>query len=176
MSGQRRQQVWDAAGWTCTPELQRDARIEEDYLALDTAPEEEEVLWDHAALGISLRSHPLALIRGQLAELKFSTAADLHDLPDGRAERHAGLVTVRQQPETASGVTFISLEDETGDVQLVVWRDVLERQRPDILGAKLLAVKGRWQREGEVRNIIVTFAKDLTPMLGSLSTPSRDFH
>ncbi|MGN6828914.1 OB-fold nucleic acid binding domain-containing protein [Paucibacter sp. M5-1] len=108
--------------------------------------------------------------------MKFSTAADLHDLPDGRAVRFAGLVTVRQQPETASGVTFISLEDETGDVQLVVWRDALERQRPEILGSNLLAVKGRWQKEGEVRSIVVGHAKDLTSMLGSLSAPSRDFH
>ena len=176
LSGHRRQQVWDAAGWTGTPELLREARIEEEYLELDAAPETEEVVWDHAALGLSLRSHPLALIREKLAELNLSTAADLHDLPDGKAVRYAGMVTVRQQPETASGVTFISLEDETGDVQLVVWKDVLERQRREILGAKLLAVKGRWQREGEVRNIVVGHARDLTEMLGSLTLPSRDFH
>ncbi|WP_271010367.1 error-prone DNA polymerase [Paucibacter sp. B51] len=176
LSGHRRQQVWDAAGWTGAPELLQQACIDEATLELEAAPEEEEVLWDHAALGLSLRRHPLAFVRRRLSEMRFSTAAELHDLSDGRPVRYAGLVTVRQQPETASGVTFMSLEDETGDVQLVVWRDVLKQQRQAILNAKLLGVKGRWQREGEVRNIIVGQVTDLTSLLGSLSLSSRDFH
>lgn len=176
LSGHRRQQVWDAAGWLAAPELLREAPIDEAFLELKEAEEMEAVLWDHLSTGLSLRNHPLALIREELRGRRLSTAADLHDLPDGRHVRYAGLVTVRQRPETASGVTFISLEDETGDVQLVVWSDVFEQQRDEILGAKLLAVKGTWQREGEVRNIIVGKVQDLTPLLGELRIASRNFH
>lgn len=84
-------------------------------------------------------------------------------------------MTLRQQPETAKGTIFISLEDETGVVQVICWKSVRDGQRRELLGARLMAVYGRWQREGDVRNLIASKLADLTPLLGRLGTASRDF-
>jgi error-prone DNA polymerase len=85
-------------------------------------------------------------------------------------------VTVRQQPETAKGVMSVSLEDETGSVQIIVWPKIKARLRVPLLRAQLMAVKGTWQREGDVRNLIAGHIENLTPLLGGLATASRDFH
>jgi error-prone DNA polymerase len=89
--------------------------------------------------------------------------------------RACGIVTLRQQPPTAKGVLFISLEDEHGVVQVIVYKSVREVQRSKVFNAKLLGVLGTWQREGDVRNLIARRLVDLTPMLGRLAAPSRDF-
>jgi error-prone DNA polymerase len=176
LAGHRRQQVWEAAALRSTPKLLRDAPVDEDYLELPEAPEGEEVVWDYAATGLTLRRHPLAILRPTLAAQGWKTAAELHDLPTGRLATACGIVTVRQQPETAKGTMFVSLEDETGSVQIIVWPQVKARLRIPLLRARLMAVKGTWQREGDVRNLIAGHIEDLTPLLGSLSTASRDFH
>ncbi len=176
LSGHRRQQVWDAAALQPLPELLRDAPVEEAPLNLPEAPEGEAIVWDHASLGLSLRRHPLALLRPQLAARRLATAAELRAAPHGRLVRHAGLVTLRQQPETASGVVFVSLEDETGVVQVIVWKRLRDRQRDTLLRSRLLAVYGTWQREGDVTNLIAGHLEDLSPLLGRLATHSRDFH
>jgi error-prone DNA polymerase len=90
--------------------------------------------------------------------------------------RACGIVTNRQQPGTANGVVFVSLEDETGVVQVIVWKALRERQRNVLTRSRLMAVHGVWQREGEVCNLIAGHLEDLTPMLGRLATESRDFH
>ena len=120
--------------------------------------------------------HPLAILRPVLAKQGWCTAAELHDLPDGRLARACGIVTVRQQPETAKGVMFVSLEDETGSVQVIVWPKLKAQLRGPLLRSKLMAVKGTWQRDGDVRNLIAGHVEDLTALLGGLSTASRDFH
>jgi error-prone DNA polymerase len=176
LSGHRRQQVWDAAALATPPALLRQAPVDEDPLSLPEAPEGEAIVWDHASLGLSLRRHPLALLRPLLTERRLASAAELHRAPHGRLVRFAGLVTLRQQPETASGVVFVSLEDETGVVQVIVWRRLRERFRQALLRSRLLAVRGTWQREGEVANLIAGHLEDLTPLLGRLATTSRDFH
>ena len=99
-----------------------------------------------------------------------------HLFTNGRLVRHCGIVTLRQQPETASGVVFVSLEDETGVVQVIVWKHLRERQRTVLTQSRLLAVFGVWQREGEAKNLIAGHLEDLTPLLHGLSTVSRDFH
>jgi error-prone DNA polymerase len=177
LSGHRRQQVWDAAAWKSAPALLRDAPVDEDYLELPAAPEGEEIVWDYASLGLTLRRHPLALLRPQLKARKLASAADLHGVPDGRRVRYCGIVTLRQQPDTAKGTIFVSLEDETGVVQVICWKSLRERQRDVLLRSRLLAVRGIWQREGEVRNLIADHLEDLTPLLGRLaaSAESRDF-
>ncbi|MEO5794680.1 MAG: error-prone DNA polymerase [Rhodoferax sp.] len=175
LSGHRRQQVWDASALRSTPLLLRDAPVEEDVLELPPALEGEEVVWDYASLGLTLRSHPLALLRPQLAQRKLMSAQDLRAVPDGRMVRHCGIVTLRQQPPTAKGTTFITLEDETGVVQVICWKAVRETQRAALLQSRLLAVYGRWQREGDVMNLIARRLVDLTPLLGGLATASRDF-
>ena len=176
LSGHRRQQVWDAAALKAPPVLLKEAPVEEDTLDLPEAPEGEAVVWDYASLGFTLRRHPLALLRERLQARRFMTAAVLKDAPNGRLVRACGIVTGRQQPDTAGGVVFVSLEDETGVVQVIVWKALRERQRNVLTRSRLMAVHGVWQREGEVCNLIAGHLEDLTPLLGRLATESRDFH
>jgi error-prone DNA polymerase len=176
LAGHRRQQVWEAAGQRSAPQLLKHAPVDEDELELPAAPEGEEVVWDYAATGLTLRRHPLAILRPVLAKQGWRTAAELHDLETGRLARACGIVTVRQQPETAKGVMFVSLEDETGSVQVIVWPKVKARLRAPLLRSRLLAVKGTWQRDGDVRNLIAAHVEDLSELLGGLMTASRDFH
>ncbi len=176
LSGHRRQQVWDAAGLHSTPELLQDAPINEEYLELQEAPEGEEIVWDYASTGLTLRRHPLALLRPRMAAKKLLTSRDLRHIPDGRVIRTAGIVTLRQQPSTAKGTIFVSLEDEFGTVQVIVWSSVRDEQRQVLLESRLLAVKGVWQRRGQVTNLIADRLVDLTPWLGRLGRlESRDF-
>lgn len=176
LSGHRRQQVWDAAALHAPPPLLRDAPIDEDILELPEAPEGEEIVFDYKSLGLSLRRHPLALLRERLAAMRYQSSAQLQKLPNGRLVNACGIVTLRQQPPTAHGVVFVSLEDEDGAVQVIVWKALRERQRQELMNAKLLGVYGLWQREGAVRNLIARKLVDLTPLLGRLAAPSRDFH
>jgi error-prone DNA polymerase len=176
LSGHRRQQVWDAAGLSRAPELLEDAPIEEEVLELSPAQEGEEILFDYASLGLTLRRHPLALLRPALAKRRLMTAEDLRGARNGQFVRYCGIVTLRQQPDTANGTIFVSLEDETGVVQVICWKSLRERQRNELLRSRLLAVYGHWQREGEVCNLIAGKLEDLTPLLGRLATTSRDFH
>jgi error-prone DNA polymerase len=182
LSGHRRQQVWDAAAQRGVPELLQDAPINEEALALPAASEGEEIVFDYASMGLTLRRHPLALLRPRLAKLKLQTSAELHHLPSGRHVGACGIVTVRQQPQTANGTIFVTLEDETGPVNVIVWKSLREEQRDALLKSRLLAVYGVWQRDdetGDVRNLIAKRLKDLTPLLGRLgqqSSKSRDFH
>jgi len=176
LSGHRRQQVWEASALHRAPLLLREAPVAEDRLTLPQAPEGEEIVFDYASLGLTLRRHPLALLRPRLAAQRLWTAQEMRDFPNGRLARACGIVTVRQQPATASGVIFVTLEDETGTVNVVVWKHVRDRYRQALLQARLLAIYGVWQREGEVRHLIAQHLRDLTPLLGSLATTSRDFH
>jgi error-prone DNA polymerase len=180
LSGHRRQQVWDASGLNRAPALLREAPVHEAALQLVAAPEGEEVRIDYATLGLTLRSHPTSLLRSQLSKMKLLTAAQLHALPHGRLVRACGLVTMRQSPATAHGVTFVTLEDETGTVNVIVWKALKERQRSELLHSRLLAVHGTWQRDedsgGQVCHVIAGFLRDLTPLLGDLTTQSREFH
>jgi error-prone DNA polymerase len=175
LSGHRRQQVWDAAALRSAPSLLRDAPVDEDVLELQPAPEGEEVVFDYASLGLTLRSHPMALLRPRLAGRRLMTSRDLEAAPNGRLVRYCGIVTLRQQPETANGTVFISLEDETGVVQVICWKSLRDLQRKELLRSRLMAVYGTWQREGDVKNLIAGRLEDLTPLLGRLTTESRDF-
>ncbi len=175
LSGHRRQQVWDASALRSTPELLHEATFDEDVLELPPAPEGEEIMFDYASQGLTLRRHPLALLRDRLTERKLVTAEQLNALPNGRLVHYCGIVTLRQQPETANGTVFISLEDETGVVQVICWKSLRDAQRKELLNARLMEVHGQWQREGDVKNLIAGRLVDLTPLLGRLTTDSRDF-
>jgi len=180
LSGHRRQQVWDAAALKPAPVLLSGVPIDEEALLLPAAHEGEEVVFDYAALGLTLRRHPLALLRAQLAPRRVMTAAQMAELPSGRLVRACGIVTARQRPQTANGVVFVTLEDETGSVNVIVWRTVKERFRQVVYQSRLMAVYGTWQRDdesgGQVRHVIAGHLVDLTPLLGDLATSSRDFH
>jgi error-prone DNA polymerase len=175
LSGHRRQQMWEAVALKPPPALLRHAPVNEDWLELPEAPEGEAIVWDYASLGLTLRRHPLALLRPRLQERRLQTAQALREAPNGRLVRACGIVTGRQQPETAHGVVFVTLEDETGVVQVIVWKALRERQSRALGRSRLLAVHGVWQREGEVCNLIAGHLEDLTPLLGRLVTESRDF-
>lgn len=176
LAGHRRQQVWDAAGLHRAPALLREAPVTEGTLALPAPPEGEDILFDHASLGLTLRRHPLALLRPRLQSQRLQTSAELLALPKGRLARACGIVVGRQQPGTASGVVFVTLEDEMGSVNVIVRPELKARQRTELVHARLLAVYGVWQREGQVCHLVAHFLKDLTPLLGRLSPRSRDFH
>jgi error-prone DNA polymerase len=141
------------------------------------APSEgDDIVADYAALGLTLRRHPLALLRARLKKRGIRDAAGVAAARNGEMVRAAGIVTCRQRPATASGVIFVTLEDETGYVNLVVWNDLAERQRRELLGARLLEVTGEVQKQGLVVHILARRLGDLTPLLGRLSTTSHDFH
>ncbi|MFM9997460.1 MAG: OB-fold nucleic acid binding domain-containing protein, partial [Burkholderiaceae bacterium] len=180
LSGHRRQQVWDASALKLAPPLLKAAPVEEDWLELPAASEGAEVVFDYAATGLTLRSHPLALLREQLRPMRLQTAAQLREQPDGRLVRACGLVVMRQQPQTAKGVVFVTLEDETGSVNVIVWKSLREKQRSELLHSRLMAVYGVWQRDvasgGEVRHLIAKRLVNLTALLGGLATHSREFH
>ncbi|HPH13962.1 MAG TPA: error-prone DNA polymerase [Burkholderiaceae bacterium] len=188
LSGHRRQQVWDSAALKPAPPLLESVPIDEVPLLLNAASEGEEVVFDYASVGLTLRRHPLQILREQLSKMKLLTAAQLRDLPHGRLVRACGIVTARQQPPTAKGVVFITLEDETGTVNVIVWKRQREKQREEVLKSRLLAVYGVWQRntedgakpaekhQGEVRHLIAHHLIDLTHLLGALATQSREFH
>ena len=179
LAGHRRQQVWDAAALRPAPPLLQSVPVREDPLDLPPAPLAQEVVLDYASLGLSLRAHPLSLLREQLSKLKLMPAADLAQQPSGRLVRACGLVTMRQQPGTAKGVMFVTLEDETGSVNVIVWKRLRERQRTVALQSRLLAVYGVWQRDpgnSQVCHLIAGHLRDLSPLLGELVTRRREFH
>ena len=153
-----------------------EALLREPPLPLPPPGEGEEIVADYASLGLSLGRHPLALLRPRLQRLGMIPAEVVHTRKHGSRVRAAGLVTCRQRPDTASGVIFVTLEDETGCVNVVVWRNVAEHQRRALLGARLLGVEGRIERDGEVVHLIAGRLADHSALLGRLLAPSRDFH
>ncbi len=180
LAGHRHAAVWDVAGVEKLPPIfagaGTGATFVEDVPALPAPTEGQDIVADYRALGLTLGRHPLALLRRQLAAQRLIPAAEVARTPHGRIARTAGIVIGRQRPDTASGVMFVTLEDETGATNVIVWRDLSDRQRRELLGARLLGVYGRVEREGEVVHLIAGRLVDLTPLLGSLPTRSRDFH
>jgi error-prone DNA polymerase len=176
LAGHRRNAHWLAAGADTLPQLLRDAPIIEPPPRLVAPTEGQDIIADYTSTGLTLGRHPLALLRTRLARMKHVTAADLAQLPDGRQVRASGIVTCRQRPGTASGVVFVTLEDETGYVNVVVWSTLVEKQRRELLSARLLGVEGKLQKEGEVIHLIAHRLTDHTRMLGSIAVASRDFH
>jgi error-prone DNA polymerase len=131
---------------------------------------------DYRSLGLTLRRHPLALLRARLSSELVVTSEELRKTPNGHRVRYAGIVITRQRPGSASGVTFVTLEDETGHTNIIVWKSLAENQRRVLLGSRLMEVRGKVQREGEVLHLIAEQLKDRSGLLGSLMTRSRDFH
>jgi len=134
---------------------------------------------DYRSVGLTLKTHPLALLREQLDAFKVLPAAVLRNHPHGRLARASGLVTHRQRPPTAKGTMFVTLEDDTGAVNVIVWPKVVETQRKPLLGATLMTVFGQWQRQGEgeqsVMHLVATKVIDHTHLLQGLVSRSRDF-
>lgn len=175
LAGHRRAALWQAAGAVPDRDLLRITTQEEDLPVLAAPTEGEGIVSDYRAQGLTLGRHPLALLRAQLLEERFLPAATLASYTHGQLARACGIVTVRQRPGTAKGVIFMTLEDETGTVNVIVWPDLVESQRREVLSAPLLGVYGVWQREGIVRNLVAKRLVDMSHLLGRLRTSSRDF-
>jgi error-prone DNA polymerase len=176
LSGHRNHARWEVFGIEKPLGLLRDAPIIETAPVLRAPTEGQDLVADYGSLGLTLGRHPLALLRGQLATMRLKSAKQISELPNGSHIRTAGIVTCRQRPGTASGVIFVTLEDETGNVNVIVWNNVLEKQRRELLQSRLLGVAGQIQREGEVIHLVAAHLFDYTALLGSLTTTSRDFH
>ena len=117
----------------------------------------------------------MALLRKRVADKDYLSSADLRLVEDGEMVRVCGIVTLRQQPETAKGTVFVSLEDEHGSIQVIVWKSLREKQRRELLESRLMGVYGYWQVVNDVCNLIADTLFDLTPLLGRLGSQSRDF-
>jgi error-prone DNA polymerase len=176
LAGHRHRARWDVAGVEQPTPLIERVRIAEGVPLLRAPKEGEEIVADYAHVGLTLRRHPVALLRERLAALGARSATELHALPHGTRGLAIGIVVTRQRPGSASGVTFVTLEDETGHVNLIVWRQVAERFRSALVGARLLGASGTLQREGEVLHLVVARLQDYSRLLGGLTTRARNFH
>ncbi len=180
LTGHRHQAYWEAAGvehaGMRNPGLLAQTSINENRIALPAPSEGQDIAADYNSLGFTLGRHPLALLRGKLQQLKLSTAEDIRHARRGQFLRTVGIVTSRQHPSTANGTNFVTLEDETGCINVIVWRDLAARQRSELVTAHLMGVDGVVEREGEVVHLIAGRLSDHTQMLGALTVKSRDFH
>jgi error-prone DNA polymerase len=174
LAGHRRLAHWSAAG--AARRMPLDARACEPQVDLLPPREGEDIAADYASLGLTLGRHPLALLREHFGKQKILTSEEMRALPHGAPARVAGLVTCRQRPDTASGVIFVTLEDETGCANVVVSSSLVERQRRELLGARLLEVQGTVERDGEVVHLVARRLADHSALLGPLEALSRDFH
>jgi DNA polymerase III alpha subunit len=141
---------------------------------LPQMPLGEHVVEDYASLGLSLKRHPLAFLRSELSREGLVTAADLARLPVDRRLSIAGVVLIRQRPGSANGVVFVTIEDETGIANLILWPTILERFRRAALGATLLRCTGKLQREQSVIHVVAERLEDMTPRLNTLRERTGD--
>lgn len=192
LSADRHQAHWLATGHDQLPGVLQDAACEQELPAAGLLPaptEAQNLVADYASLGLSLGRHPLALLRKELKErFQSRPAIELQKLGHQQLARASGLVTHRQRPGTAKGVVFITLEDETGSINLIIWPDVLKLYKQAVLHGQLLTAYGRWQRDqtiatdapGQVMNLVALRIEDHTPLLaqrlGEMASSSRDFH
>ncbi|MDR3443831.1 MULTISPECIES: error-prone DNA polymerase [unclassified Dyella] len=176
LAGHRHRARWAMAGIEAQLPLFGNTSPQEDDVALPPPSQGESTLADYARMGLSLGPHPLRQIRARLRAAKCVDSRSLQGCLHASHVRAAGLVTQRQRPQTASGVTFITLEDEYGPINVVVWSQVAERQRRIFLESRLLGVDGRWEHVDGVSHLIAHRLHDLSELLGSLDSRSRDFH
>jgi error-prone DNA polymerase len=176
LDGHRHRAYWNVAGYTPSLPTAPGEQRNEGLPLLRIPREGENLIADYHSLGLTLGRHPLALLRARLAARQILAAEQLAALPDGSDVRVAGVVITRQRPGSAGGVTFLTLEDESGHVNVIVWRQVGETQREPMIHSRLLEVRGRLQRESGVTHVIAQRLIDRSKLLGALVPRSRDFH
>jgi error-prone DNA polymerase len=143
LAGNRREALWQSVAAVPDKDMLAAATLQDETPELGAPTEANDIVADYRSVGLTLGRHPLELLRPQLLASRLMPASTLHTYRDGRLARGCGLVTVRQRPGTAGtakGVMFVTLEDETGNVNVIVWPSLLEKQRKEALGASLLAV------------------------------------
>jgi error-prone DNA polymerase len=173
----RRQALWQVRGLGAAPlPLFAAAEGREPEVALTPMTEGREVVEDYRAIQLSLRAHPLAFLRPELDRRGVTRCGDLTRVKDGRAVEVAGVVLIRQRPGSAKGVLFLTIEDETGVANAILWPDRFEAQRRIVMGSAMLGIKGVVQREGDVIHVVTARMEDLTPLLhavGAMDFPHR---
>ena len=174
LAGDRMRALWTAGAVAVAdlPLAPSDDTLDE--VPLQSLNVGQEVLADYRSTGLTLRDHPMSLVRSQLKGTY--RAADLIKVTSGRRIRVAGLVTCRQRPGTASGVTFVTLEDETGNTNVVVWRDLAEKERIQLLSSRLMIVHGKLEHQGPITHLIAEHLENASYLLAGLNVGSRDFH
>ncbi len=176
LAGHRHAANWDVQGLDDLPPLLDGHAATEHEIALRPPAEAEDVLADYQSTSLSLRRHPLALLRPKLEKLGVQTSADMAALEHGQGVRVAGLVLNRQRPQTAKGVLFMTLEDETGCHNLIVWKRAFDAQRAVVLGSRMLIVAGELQKVDGVTHIVARRFRDAGDWLTGLPVPARNFH
>ena len=176
LGGHRHAVHWQVQGIEDLPAMLAGHASLEDEVALRTPHEAEEVLADYQSTGLTLRRHPLALLRPRLAKLGVRTSADMAKLAHRQSVRIAGLVLNRQRPQTAKDVLFMTLEDETGCHNLVVWKKNFDAQRAVVLGSRLLIVTGELQKVDGVTHIVAKRFRDVSDWIADMPVVSRNFH
>jgi error-prone DNA polymerase len=174
----RRDAMWQALALDRRPDqtpLFDELEDQEEPLALPRLLPQEEVIADYRTAGLSLRAHPIQFHRRQLDDLDIVPAARLAELEDGMFVHVAGLVLVRQRPGTAKGITFVTIEDETGVANLIIRQDVWQRFHRAARTAAALVAHGRLQKLDEVIHVLVTRLDDLSEQIKGLASQSRDF-
>ena len=185
LTGNRRHALWSALG-TGRDAAMFAAPANNERVALNAPTEASDVVADYQTLGLTLRSHPVAILRPKLEKSARWSAEKIRVARAGQLVRVAGIVTCRQRPSTANGTTFVTLEDETGYVNVIVWSRLAERQRKELVFSRLMEVAGTVEREGEVVHVVAGHLTDKTALLGGLAgeagmdgaglgTTSRDF-
>ncbi|MDH0098853.1 error-prone DNA polymerase [Pseudomonas sp. GD04158] len=176
LAGNRYRARWAVAGVEPQLPLFAGHSSREEPVALPRPTVGEDLLTDYATFGTTLGPHPLALLRERLRAKRCRSSHELGTVEHGRPVSVAGLVIGRQRPQTASGVIFVTLEDEFGMINVVVWHDLAERQRRVLLQSRLLRIDGHLESADGVRHVIAGRLTDLSPLLTGLDVKSRDFH
>ena len=175
LAGNRHRAHWQVLGVEEPLPLLVASDFNEAEPMLPVPSEGQNLVADFQSLGLTLGRHPVALLRNHLKTLRMATADEIRRCRHGEHVRAAGIVINRQRPSTASGVVFMTLEDETGHINVVVWPWVVERQRREVVGSRMVGIYGTIEREGEVVHLVVGRIIDLSHLLGRLRTSSRDF-
>ena len=176
LAGNRYQARWQAIGVDVALPKLAAHEVAEARPMLRTPAVGEQVVEDYRSLGLSLRHHPMSLLRDQFSKRRWHSSQELANLAHGSSVNIAGLVISRQRPGTATGVVFVTLEDEFGVANIIVWNTLVQSQRRELLSAQLLGVRGEVQREGKVIHVIARRLEDHSDQLRGLQTRSRDFH
>ncbi|MBV8742397.1 MAG: error-prone DNA polymerase, partial [Sinobacteraceae bacterium] len=180
LSANRHHAYWEVAGTEKPLPLSAAADpvepLEEGQPLLPAPSEGQQIVADYASVGLTLGRHPMALLRQRFTRTRVLAAAELGEIANGCPVRTAGVVLMRQRPGSAKGVTFLTLEDESGQVNVIVWESVGREQRRPMLQSRLLEVHGELQRQEGVMHVIARRLLDRSRLLGELLTRSRDFH
>jgi len=170
----RRQALWEVSTKDQPIALFEDQQTPAEQITLPALTISEHVVQDYASTSLSLKAHPVSFLREKLAQLHITATGELNTLKDGSKVKVAGLVLVRQRPGTAGGICFMTVEDETGFANVVIFQSLFETFRKPILQARLMMIEGKLQREGEVTHVIAASCHDFSKLLRDLTPTQRD--